>query len=150
MRRFGLGLLVAFVIAQAIPIPRANPAATREIVPPMEIDGLLQRACFDCHSNETRWPWYAYVAPVSWLVAWDVHEAREHLNFSTWGDYTPRKQRHELEELVEMIDEDEMPLWYYRPLHPDAQLSDAERAQLIAWARAERARIPAPPPAPQR
>jgi hypothetical protein len=131
-RRLGLGL-VACAAAQVIPVPRTNPPA---ITAPLEIDGLLQRA-HDCHSNETRWPWYAYVAPASWLVAWDVHEARTHLNFSTWGDYAPKKQRHKLDELVEMIDEDEMPLWYYRPLHADARLTDAERAQLVAWARAQ-------------
>jgi hypothetical protein len=88
------------------------------------------------------------VAPASWLVAWDVHEARSHLNFSAWGDYGRKKRRHKLEELVEMIDEDEMPLWYYRPLHPDARLTEAERAQLVAWARATRAAIPAPVTAP--
>jgi hypothetical protein len=140
MRRLGLGLVIAFVAAQVIPVPRTNPATTQEIVAPMEIDGLLQRACYDCHSNETRWPWYAYVAPTSWLVAWDVQEARRHLNFSTWGDYAPKKQRHKLDELVEMVEQDEMPLWYYRPLHPDARLTQAERATLTAWARAEHAR----------
>ena len=134
MRRLGLGLVIAFIAAQVIPVPRENPAATQEIVAPLEIDGLLQRACYDCHSNETRWPWYAHVAPASWLVAWDVHEARKHLNFSTWGDYTPKKQRHEFEELMEMIVQDEMPLWYYRPLHPDARLTEAERATLVRWA----------------
>jgi hypothetical protein len=148
MRRLGLGLVIAFVAAQVVPIPRTNPPATAEITTPFEIDGLLQRACYDCHSNETRWPWYASVAPASWLVAWDVHEARSHMNFSSWGDYAPKKRRHKLEELIEMIDEDEMPLWYYRPLHPDARLTEAERAQLVAWARATRAAIPAPVTAP--
>ena len=69
-----------------------------------------------------------------------MRQARGHLNFSTWSEYPPKKQHHKLEELIEMIEHDEMPLWYYRPLHPDAQLSDAERRQLIAWAEAERRR----------
>jgi hypothetical protein len=149
VRRLGLALLIAFVAAQLVPVPRTNPPATGEIAAPLEIDGLLQRACYDCHSHETRWPWYAWVAPVSWLVAWDVHEGREHLDLSTWDDYPPRKQRRELEELVEMIEDDEMPPWFYRPLHPDAALDDAERAQLVAWARAERARLRHPQAAAQ-
>jgi len=140
-RRIGLGLVVAFVLAQLVPVARTNPPGPGEITTPMEIDGILQRACYDCHSNDTRWPWYAWVAPASWLVAWDVRHARGHLNFSAWEQYEPKKKRHKLEELVEMIEEDEMPLWYYRPLHPDAKLADAEREQLIAWAKAERARL---------
>jgi hypothetical protein len=136
MRRLALVFVALLLLAQLVPVARTNPPATSELTAPMEIDGLLQRACYDCHSNETRWPWYAYVAPVSWLVAWDVSHARSHLNFSTWGDYPPAKQRKKLEELVEMIENDEMPLWYYRPLHPDARLSQEERARLIAWARA--------------
>jgi hypothetical protein len=141
MRRFLLGMAITVVAIQLIPIERTNPPAPAELTAPLEIDGLLQRACYDCHSNETRWPWYAYVAPVSWLVAYDVHEARAHLNFSTWGEYPPRKQRHKLGELAEMIEEDEMPLWIYRPLHADAALTEDERAQLVGWARAERARL---------
>ena len=136
MRRLALVLVALLLLAQLVPVARTNPPATSELTAPMEIDGLLQRACYDCHSNETRWPWYAYVAPASWLVAWDVSHARSHLNFSTWGDYPPTKQRKKLEALVEMIEQDEMPLWYYRPFHPDAHLSQEERDRLIAWARA--------------
>lgn len=141
MRRLGIALVIAFIVAQLVPIARTNPPATTEVAAPIEVDGLLQRACYDCHSNETRWPWYAYVAPASWLVTWDVREGRKELNFSTWGDYAPKKQRNKLKELVEMIDEDEMPLWYYRPLHRDAQLTETDRSQLVAWARAERAAL---------
>ena len=136
MRRIALVLVALLLLAQLVPVARTNPPATSELAAPLEVDGILQRACYDCHSNETRWPWYAYVAPASWLVAWDVRHARSHLNFSTWGDYAPAKQRKKLEELVEMIEQDEMPLWYYRPFHRDAQLTREERDRLIAWARA--------------
>lgn len=139
-RRILLGLVVAVVLAQVVPVARTNPPATGEITTPLEIDGILQRACYDCHSNDTRWPWYAFVAPASWLVAWDVRHGRGHLNFSTWSDYAPKKRQHKLEEIVEMIEDDDMPPWYYRPFHADAVLSDAERRQLVAWAEAERRR----------
>ena len=69
MRRVGLVLAALLVLAQLVPVARTNPPATTELTAPLEVDGLLQRACYDCHSNETRWPWYAYVAPASWLVA---------------------------------------------------------------------------------
>jgi hypothetical protein len=148
-RRIALVLALAFVAAQLVPVARTNPPAGEEIAAPLAVDGVLQRACYDCHSHETRWPWYAFVAPASWLVVWDVQEGRSHLNFSEWERYTAEKRRHKLEELIEVLEEDEMPLWYYRPLHhPDADVSAAERDALIAWARAERARLRAAMPAP--
>jgi hypothetical protein len=87
---------------------------------------LAQRACFDCHSNETRWPWYSKVAPVSWLVTHDTIEGREHVNFSEWNRYSE-----EAEEFAEVIRAGEMPLPIYLPLHPEARLSAAEQQQLI-------------------
>jgi mono/diheme cytochrome c family protein len=87
---------------------------------------LFFRACVDCHSNETAWPWYSRVAPVSWLVVSDVDEGREHLNVSEWH----REQRH-ADEAAEMVRDGEMPLWFYVPLHPRARLAPAERDELI-------------------
>ena len=123
-------LLGLFVLIQLVPYGRAhdNPPVRRE--PPWdrpETRELVARACFDCHSNEVRWPWYSHVAPVSWLVQHDVDEAREHLNFSEWD--RPQK---DADEAAEEVAEGEMPLWYYLPAHPEARLSDAERRQLVA------------------
>ena len=82
LRRAALVLLVAFVAVQFIPVERTNPPVEPgSLVVPREVEPLLRRACYDCHSHETRWPWYAYVAPVSWLVADDVKDARRHLIF---------------------------------------------------------------------
>lgn len=96
---------------------------------------LAVRACYDCHSNETRWPWYARVAPVSWLVARDVVNGREALNFSTWGDTRSGGDDDEpgeaLEELVEVISEGEMPPASYVLIHPEARLTPSEQQQLI-------------------
>ena len=96
-----------------------------------ETRALAKRACFDCHSNETVWPWYAHVAPVSWLVQHDVDEGREHLNFSEWD-----REQEEAEEAAEVVEDGEMPLWVYLPTHPDARLSDAEKADLISGLKA--------------
>ena len=91
-------------------------------------------SCYDCHSNESRWPWYGYVAPLSWLVAYDIDEAREHLNFSTWNRYDDDEQIDLIEEAWEQVEAGEMPLFFYLPLHPDARLSPEDRAQLERWA----------------
>lgn len=87
---------------------------------------LFRRACFDCHSNETVWPWYSNVAPVSWMVQNDVDGGREHLNFSEWDRPQSRAR-----EVAEEVLEGEMPPWFYLPLHPEAKLSDAEKRELV-------------------
>ena len=98
--------------------PAWDSARTRE---------LFARSCADCHSNRTRWPWYSRVAPLSWLVASDVREAREHLNVSEWD--RPQK---DADEAAEEVREGEMPLRSYLVAHPEARLTDAERAELAA------------------
>jgi hypothetical protein len=92
---------------------------------------LVKDACYDCHSYETTKPWYASVAPVSWLIADHVEEGREHLNFSIWGDYGSGKKEHKLEECVELLQEGEMPLKGYSLLHPKAKLSEGQKQDLI-------------------
>lgn len=147
-RRAAYGVAAALVVAQVVPVSRTNPPVEAEIVVEPEVHALLRRACYDCHSHETVWPWYAWVAPVSWLVAHDVNHAREELDFSRFESYEPKKQRKKLEELVEEVDEGHMPLWYYVPLHPTARLGDEDRRRLIDWADAEQARRGGKPAAP--
>ncbi len=133
MRKPLWGLLAVLALAQLWPIDRDNPAVTAAFTEPASIRGIIERACYDCHSNQTKWPWYAYVAPVSWLVAHDVHEGREHLNFSEWGALTPDERREHQEEIWEEVEEGEMPLWVYALLHPSAKLSQSERENIRAW-----------------
>jgi mono/diheme cytochrome c family protein len=118
-----------FVLIQAVPYGRdhANPAVSAEPVWKGEhTRELFLRGCQDCHSNETRWPWYASIAPASWLVQRDVDEGREHLNVSQWG----RGKQHG-DEAASMLRKDEMPPWFYRPAHPEARLTEAEKQELI-------------------
>jgi mono/diheme cytochrome c family protein len=125
------GVLVVgalLVLAQLVPYGRVeNPPVRAEPAwnSPRTRE-LVARSCFDCHSNQSKRQWY-HVAPASWLVAYDVEEAREHLNFSEWD----REQEH-AHEAAEEVAEGEMPLWYYLLAHPEARLSDAERAELVA------------------
>jgi hypothetical protein len=110
---------------------RAAPAAPPTIV------GLLKRACYDCHSNRTRWPWYSFIAPASWVVSRHVIEARRRLNFSEWDAYAsdPDTAAHKLEEIADQVASRKMAPWYYRAMHPDARLNRSEREALIRWAR---------------
>lgn len=124
-----LGLLVVAVAIQFVPYGRDhdNPPVTAEPAwDSPRTRELAKGTCFDCHSNETIWPWYSHVAPMSWLVQYDVEEGRRVLNFSEWDK--PQKEAHEAADTVR---EGEMPLWFYVPTHPDADLSDADKQALI-------------------
>jgi len=120
----------AFCAAQLVPYGRAHTNPPVEQEPQWESDAtrtLFYRACRDCHSNETEWPWYSFVAPASWLVQHDVDEGRSHFNASEWG----RAKQHG-DEAAEMVRETKMPPWFYLPLHPHAGLTPVERDQFVA------------------
>lgn len=139
-KRFGrfvkwaaLVFCVAFIVIQVVPVNRANPPVQGDFRGSAEVVSVLRRACYDCHSNETVWPWYSRIAPVSWLIAHDVHEGRAALNFSTWDQLSAEKQAEALKESWEEIAEGKMPTWYYVVIHPEAKLSTNDRSVLRAW-----------------
>lgn len=129
-------LLAVLASIQFATVDRTNPPVEAEISAPPEVQTILRRVCYDCHSYETVWPWYSRVAPMSWLVARDVNEGRAELNFSVWGKYPEEKRAKNIREIGEEVEEGEMPLWPYLLAHPEAQLSAEEKAALLAWARA--------------
>jgi len=133
--QIGFGVLVVALILQLIPLDRNNPPVEQEVPASPQVRQILRRSCYDCHSYETRWPWYSRVAPISFLIHHDVAEARGHVNFSTWNRYDAEKRKDKLHDVREELEDGEMPLWYYVPLHPEAALSDADRARLEAWSR---------------
>jgi hypothetical protein len=100
---------------------------------PAQIANILHRACRDCRTEQTVWPWYSNVAPMHWLMVADVNAGREHMNLSNWGRYRPGEQIARLTAICDMVRKGKMPLWYYRPLHPSASLSSNDVAQLCAW-----------------
>lgn len=130
------GVVGGLVLIQLWPVERTNPPVTAEISAPPEVMEVIRAACYDCHSNETRWPWYGYVAPVSWLVAHDVNEAREKLNFSEWGLLSQEDVAESREEVWEEVEEGDMPLRKYVWLHPEARLSEEQRQVLRRWSAA--------------
>lgn len=135
-RKFLVGLIVIFLGLQLVPVNRHNPEVVADIKAPDDVRHILKRACYDCHSNETKWPWYSYIAPGSWLVAKDVREGRERLNFSEWGEYYDEFDTPLFfveEGCMETIHTGEMPLWFYVPMHPEAELSEEDMAVLEEW-----------------
>ncbi len=119
-------IFVILILIQFIPVNRTNPAVVREpIWDSPETRALAVRACFDCHSNETKWPGYAYFAPVSWLIINDVDEGRKHFNMSDWkpGDG---------DEAAAEVRKGNMPMWRYTLMHSEAKLTDAEKQKFIA------------------
>jgi cytochrome c len=108
---------------------------------PDEVRGMLAHKCGDCHSNNTRWPLYSRVAPASWLVEHDVNDGRRHLNLSRWQQYGTDSRIDLLAKIASQLRQQKMPLRQYVLLHPEARLSDAERTQIIDWAKSERKRL---------
>ncbi|WP_322508049.1 heme-binding domain-containing protein [Anaerolinea sp.] len=124
-----LFILIVFGVLQVIPVEfvQKNPSVIAEPVwDTPQTRELFMRACGDCHSNETAWPWYSRIAPASWLIARDVREGREKLNVSEWGT-----QKNEADEIREVIENGSMPPWFYLPMHPEARLSAQEKQALI-------------------
>jgi Haem-binding domain len=131
----GVGLLGLVTALQFVPVSRTNPPERAPAMAPPEVHTILQRSCYDCHSNETRWPWYSRIAPGSFLISRDVTEGRRELNLSTWSQYDPRRKARKLREIGEQVEKGKMPQWYYVLLHPDARLSAADRQLLLEWSR---------------
>lgn len=131
--RIAVALGVLFLAIQLVPAGRTNPPVTQTLAAPADVLAILRRSCFDCHSNETVWPWYAYVAPVSWLVVHDTDEGRAELNFSHWGDLKQSKRDSAAASVVEEIEDGEMPLEAYLWMHRDAAIAPAELEILRRW-----------------
>ena len=135
LKRFGMGFVLILIGLQLVPVDRTNPLEHGQPAAPAEIQAILRRACYDCHSNETIWPWYSHIAPASLLLARDVKEGRREVNFSTWEKYDTRRKTRKLKEITDELEKGEMPPWYYLPLHPEAKLSAAERELIVKWAK---------------
>jgi hypothetical protein len=98
-----------------------------------EVYGILKEKCYDCHSNNTRYPWYNYIQPVGWWLSAHIHEGKEHLNFSEFKTYSPKRMSHKLREISDAVNEGWMPLDTYVWLHKDAKITDADRTAINAW-----------------
>jgi len=139
--------VVIFVGMQAIRPTLSNPAidesqtinARTQMTP--EVAAILDRSCRDCHSNKTVWPWYTQIAPVSWWLSNHVNDGRRNLNLSEWGKLAPDRQDRKLRQLCDEVQDGQMPLSSYLPMHPVAKLSDQDKKVLCDWTDAERQRL---------
>src|SRR3954449_11133227 len=140
--RVVVALVALFALAQLVPYGRAHsdpPVTAEPRWDSPRTRALARDACFDCHSNLTKWPWYSNVAPVSWLTYNDVKGGREHLNFSEWN-----RLQEEAGDAAEAVADGSMPPWYYTILHPKSRLSSAEKAALEQGLRATFRNSPPP------
>jgi hypothetical protein len=126
-------VLAILVLIQFVPVTRSNPPVETEIAAPQNVQAILNRSCYDCHSNMTVWPWYSYVAPVSWLVASDVSGGRQKMNFTTWNRFTPDEQLKKVRAIWNQVEPGDMPPWYYLIEHKNARLSTDDKAILRDW-----------------
>ena len=134
-----IGIALLLIAIQFIRIDKVNPVTDKSkdftvlTNPSDEVRAILVTSCYDCHSHETIYPWYSNVAPLSWWLKDHVNEGRKHLNFSVWGDYTEKKQKHKLEECLDEIKEGEMPLQTYTLIHKHAALNAEQKERLTSW-----------------
>jgi hypothetical protein len=142
IKKIGLGLLVLLVLLQFFQ-PTKNQGekyGSNDIyqvtMTPNLVQTALETSCFDCHSNSTVYPWYTKIQPIGLWMQYHVNEGKEELNFSEFKTYTTKRQAHKLDEIVEMIEEDEMPLASYTLIHKNAVLTEEQKVQILDWAKA--------------
>ena len=139
LTRMLIATALLLVAIQFIPVNRSNPSVdpSRSIYAtlpvPVEVKGVFERSCNNCHSNQTAWPWYSHVAPVSWMVARDVHQARKKMNFSEWATYSAQRKEDRLEEICEQVTNGEMPDRKYAIVRREARLTPHEREAVCQW-----------------
>jgi len=114
---------------------------------PQDVSEILKKSCYDCHSNNTVYPWYVNVQPVGWWLNHHIEEGKNELNFSEFGSYRPARQYKKLDDVIDEVKHDEMPLWSYTLIHTYAKLSDAQKQTLINWCQSIRDTMKAKYPA---
>lgn len=141
VKKILLVLLVIFIVAQFFgPEKNDGDLASiepflKETMPPENVKVILKETCYDCHSSFTQYPWYNNITPVNYWMAEHVEDGKKHLDFSKWADYSVKKKDHKLEELIEMVEEKEMPLESYTWIHSEARLTDEQIESVNNWAK---------------
>ena len=147
LKRIIAGLLITFILIQLIRPKKNNGVAdtdkdiTHFVHVPNTVMGILKTSCYDCHSNKTNYPWYAEIAPSSWLLANHIKEGKAELNFSEFSQYSRRRMKSKLSAIAEQVDKGEMPLKSYLWLHSIAELNDTQIQQIKVWADSAKAEL---------
>ena len=141
IKKIILTLFVVFVLIQFYRPDRNSVQGNHSVIfitetnPPRNVKLALENNCYDCHSDNTEYPWYDNVAPISFWMANHINKGKKHLNFSSWETYDTQKKEHKLAEIIEMIETKEMPLPLYMWIHESANLTAEERDGIVAWAK---------------
>jgi cytochrome c2 len=140
-KRILLVLVILFVIAQFIRPARTNPPVdpAKRLAMPQNVQSIFDRSCRDCHSNQTEWPWYTNVSPLSWWVVNHVNGGRKHFNASEFNTYAAKKQSKKIEELCDQVEQGDMPLSSYVVVHRQAKLAPQDVQTLCTWSQQLRA-----------
>lgn len=139
MKKLLVILFVAAILIQFFPIDKTNPPVNKGMDfltiknTPQQVADNIRSACYDCHSNESRYPWYSNIQPVAWFLKDHIDEGRQKLNFSTFATYEPKRQAHKLDEAAETIETGEMPLESYLIAHQEAKLTPEEKKMLTDY-----------------
>lgn len=142
-------IVAAMIVLQFFRIDKVNPPVVKaetleaSVAIPPEISLIIGRSCNDCHSNQTIYPWYSNVQPISWLLKNDIDDGRQKLNFSVWNTYTQQRRSKKLEQMCELLESKEMPLPSYLWIHRDSILSENDSKALCDWAKQEKGRVDA-------
>jgi hypothetical protein len=144
LKKIGIILLIAFVIIQFFKPARninTTPDAVKNDISavmhvPADVQLILQTSCYDCHSNNSKYPWYANVQPVAWWLNHHIEEGKHEINFNEFATYRIRRQYRKMQEIVEQVQEGEMPMSSYTLIHGDATLNEAQKSSVINWAKA--------------
>ena len=152
LKKIFIGLLIVLIVMQAFrPAKNTSNDTTKDIsksyVVPEDVKTILAKACNDCHSNSTRYPWYAEIQPVSWWLNDHIKDGKKHFNLNEFDGYRIARQYKKLEECIEQVKEGEMPLSSYTIIHKDAILTPAEKETLMNWCEIVRDSIKARYPA---
>ena len=139
LKKIGLFLLLVFIVAQFFS-PEKNQGNTEDLTaflnetkPSPEVKTILETTCFDCHSSNTKYPWYDKITPINFWLNEHVEDGKKHLDFSKWSDYSIKRKDHKFEELAEEVEEKKMPLPSYTWTHGDAKLSDSQIKAVVDW-----------------
>jgi hypothetical protein len=141
LRPFLIVLITFFVLIQLYRPVRNNSQSNGEktlnqIYPvPKEVSQILSKACYDCHSNKTNYPWYANIQPVGWYISQHISEGKQELNFDEFGYYSIKRQKNKFKAIASQIEDNAMPLASYSRIHPEAELTKAEKELIVKWAR---------------
>jgi len=140
LKKILIGLLVVFIIIQFIqPVRNTSGQVlptdiSKTVSVPENVHQVLQRSCYDCHSNNTNYPWYNYMQPTAWILANHIKHGKRDLNFSDFGSYSMRKQQSKLKAIADQIKDGEMPLYSYTLIHKNARLTKEQKDLIVSWA----------------